>query len=142
LGICPHPSYLCRGVGCRVKNGSCSFFVQSEMNAQPAYYHKCFTISGYLPLMLRWTGCKRYCHLLTTMKSYVASTKFVVGPHSERVFAFSAFCLWPPCVSTADITFCHDVVSFIFCLLSSFFPRVFSAVADWMSTILPRMVWP
>jgi len=27
-------------------------------------------------------------------------------------------------------------------LLSSFFPRLFSAVADWMSTILPHMMWP
>jgi len=30
-------------------------------------------------------------------------------------------------------------------LLSSFFfffPRLFSAVGDWMSTILPHMVWP
>jgi len=28
-----------------------------------------------------------------------------------------------------------------FVLLSSFF-RLISAVADWMSTILPHMVWP
>ena len=27
-------------------------------------------------------------------------------------------------------------------LLSSFFPRLISAVADWMSAILPHMVWP
>jgi len=26
--------------------------------------------------------------------------------------------------------------------LSSFFPRLISAVADWMSTILLHMVWP
>ena len=33
----------------------------------------------------------------------------------------------------------------IFCpVISSnfFFPRLISAVADWMSTILPHMVWP
>jgi len=24
----------------------------------------------------------------------------------------------------------------------SFFPRLISAVGDWMSTILPHMVWP
>jgi len=35
----------------------------------------------------------------------------------------------------------HPVVSSIFLLLS-FFPRLISAVADWMSTILPHMVWP
>ena len=32
---------------------------------------------------------------------------------------------------------------FFFCfLLLSFFPRLISAVADWMSAILPYMVWP
>jgi len=28
-----------------------------------------------------------------------------------------------------------------FCLIS-FFPRLISAIADWMYTILPQMVWP
>jgi len=28
-----------------------------------------------------------------------------------------------------------------FCLLSIFFPHLISAVADWMSAILPHMVW-
>ena len=32
--------------------------------------------------------------------------------------------------------------SFFFLLLSSFYPRLISAVADWMSTILLHMVWP
>jgi len=30
----------------------------------------------------------------------------------------------------------------MFLLLSSFFPRLISAAADWMSTILLHMVWP
>jgi len=30
----------------------------------------------------------------------------------------------------------------IFYLLSSFFPRLISAVTDWISTILPHMMWP
>ena len=30
----------------------------------------------------------------------------------------------------------------IFYLLLSFFPRLISAVGDWMSTILRHMVWP
>jgi len=29
-----------------------------------------------------------------------------------------------------------------FYLLLFFFPRLISAVADWMSTILPHMIWP
>jgi len=27
-------------------------------------------------------------------------------------------------------------------VVSSFFPRLISAVGDWMSAILPHMVWP
>jgi len=33
----------------------------------------------------------------------------------------------------------HPVVSFY---LLSFFPRLISAAAHWMSTILPHMAWP
>ena len=33
-------------------------------------------------------------------------------------------------------------VSFFLLLLSSFFPRLISAAGDWISTILPHMVWP
>jgi len=32
------------------------------------------------------------------------------------------------------------ILSFV--LLLSFFPRLISAVTDWMSAILPHMVWP
>jgi len=35
----------------------------------------------------------------------------------------------------------HYIFVLWFLLLSSFFPRLFSAVADWMSTILPHMPW-
>jgi len=42
-----------------------------------------------------------------------------------------AFLLWPPCVTDADILFYR--CGFFFVLLSSFFfPRPFSAVAEWM----------
>ena len=45
--------------------------------------------------------------------------------------------LWPPCVADAEIIFLSP-----FFFLSSFFPRLISTVADWMSTILPYIVWP
>ena len=52
--------------------------------------------------------------------------------------------LWPPYVIGGPLYFC-PVVSFylssIF-FLSFFVPRLISAAADWMSTILPHMVWP
>jgi len=41
---------------------------------------------------------------------------------------------------------CEHYIIVLWFLLSIFFffffPRLFSAVADWMSTILPHMVWP
>ena len=46
--------------------------------------------------------------------------------------------LWPPCVADADIIFLPS--GFFFYL--TFFPRLIPAVADWMSTILPHIVWP
>jgi len=37
----------------------------------------------------------------------------------------------------------HYIFAPCFLLLSSFFfPRLISAVTDWMSAILPHMVWP
>ena len=44
---------------------------------------------------------------------------------------------WPPCVADADIIF---LPCGFFCLL--FFPCLISAIADWMSAILPHMMWP
>ena len=44
--------------------------------------------------------------------------------------------LWPPCVADADTIFLSCF--FFFLLFSS--PNL-SAVADWMSTIIPHMVW-
>ena len=45
--------------------------------------------------------------------------------------------LRPPCVADADIIFFALLL-----LYSFFFPRLISAVADWMSAILVHMVWP
>jgi len=45
----------------------------------------------------------------------------------------------PTCVADAGIRlYFNAVVSSVFCL----FRHLFSAVGDWMSTILPHMVWP
>jgi len=64
--------------------------------------------------------------------------------------------LWPPCVGDADIILLPcgflwspygigQTIIFSCCdlfFLSSFFPQLISAAADWMSAILPHMVWP
>jgi len=46
---------------------------------------------------------------------------------------------WPPYVIGQAIIFLS--CGFFFLLSSSFFPRLISAVGDWMSTILPHMVY-
>ena len=46
--------------------------------------------------------------------------------------------LWSPYVIGQTIYF-HPVVCSFFL---SFFPRLISAVRDWMSAILPHMMWP
>ena len=43
--------------------------------------------------------------------------------------------LWPPCIADADIIFCPVVSFFVL-----FIPRLISAIADWMFTILLHMV--
>jgi len=48
--------------------------------------------------------------------------------------------LWPPIVMGRPLHLPLWFLSFFF--LSSFFPRLISAVADWTSIILLRMVWP
>jgi len=55
----------------------------------------------------------------------------------QNILSRHLLLLWPPCVANADILFYPSG----YCL-SSFFPRLISAVADWMSTILPHMMWP
>jgi len=49
--------------------------------------------------------------------------------------------LWPPLCNRAGRYFL-PCGFFFYLLSSSFYPRLISAIADWMSTILPHMVWP
>jgi len=50
--------------------------------------------------------------------------------------------LWPPIVIGRPLCFCPVLSSIFFFFYLSFFPRLISDVADWMSTILRHMVWP
>jgi len=53
-------------------------------------------------------------------------------------FMFGKTSLWSPYGIGQTIIFLP--CGFFF--LSSFFPRLISAVGDWMSAVLPHMVWP
>ena len=48
--------------------------------------------------------------------------------------------VWPP-YGIGQTTICL-LCGFFLLLSSIFFPRLISEAADWMSTILPYMVWP
>jgi len=82
----------------------------------------------------------------------------VSGPRIGELNAISLFFLWPPIVMGRPLYFC-PVISIILSsfmaalcnraghvyfhpVVSSFFPQLISVVGDWMSTILPHMVWP
>jgi len=58
---------------------------------------------------------------------------------NSRYLDFSEVDLWSPYVIGQTIYI--FILSFVLLLLS-FFPRLISAVGDWMSAILPHMVWP
>jgi len=60
---------------------------------------------------------------------------YVIG----QTIIFSC-CLWSPYVIGQTIIF-SSCFFLSFCLSFFFFPRLISAVGDWMSTILRHMVW-
>ena len=50
---------------------------------------------------------------------------------------------WSSCIIMAALrSRCGHYIFALWFVSSSFFPRLISAVADWMSTILAHMVWP
>jgi len=54
----------------------------------------------------------------------------------------NASLLWPPYVIGGALYFCPVIYIYLSLFLLTFFPRLVSAVGDWMSTILAHMVWP
>ena len=78
-----------------------------------------------------WTfGCANFC--VHVYMHYVA-----IGVEREIPLHCRPI-LWPPYViGQAMFSSCR-----LFFFLLFFFPRLISAVADWMSTILAHMVWP
>jgi len=77
----------------------------------------------------------------------VAITTFLNITMERKLRLFIAFLiildnglLWPPYGIGQAIIF--SSCGFLFLSYFFFFPRLFLAVADWMSTILPHVVWP
>jgi len=75
------------------------------------------------------------CFLLIAVQSVVEEQQATLfTKHKTVVLCFVMVALW----NRAD----HYIFILSFDLLSSFFPCLFSSTADWMSAILPHMVWP
>jgi len=62
--------------------------------------------------------------------------------HSEFDALSYTFCTTSIFVMAALWNRAGHYIFILWFLSSSFFPRLISAVGDWMSTILPHMVWP
>ena len=69
----------------------------------------------------------------------LATSSVVITSAKEVVFIVVMVAL---CNGADHYIFCPVISIFFLLHLSSFFPRLISAAVDWMSTILPHMVWP
>ena len=78
--------------------------------------------------------CDAYMNRLTVLWIGFCLT----GPISLCLDSF----LWPPYVIGGPLYFCPVVSFFFLSFYLFFFPRLISAAAGWMSTILWHMVWP
>jgi len=80
------------------------------------------------PLRFHSVGRKRRPNL-----GFFYLFKFIL---CDSIFVLLMCDLWPPYVIG------QAIYIFILWFLLLFFPRLISVVRDWMSTILPHMVWP
>jgi len=104
----------------------------SPLTAAPTFRP---TALARIPAGLHFTH-NPYCRLGSAWR---AALVVILSDNCHRVVF-----LWPPYVTGQAIIFlpCSFFLSSIFLYLLSFFPRLISAAARWMSTILWHMVWP
>jgi len=79
--------------------------------------------------------------MLAAMTVSLLAGLFMAALRTDADIIFLS-CLWPPIVMGRPLYFCPVVSAIFYLLRLSFFPRLISAVTDWMSTILLDMVWP
>jgi len=85
-----------------------------------------------------WKSFFRDAHLPTFSRNFSTFQVFTTVPTGTDKIPLFRF-LWSLYGIRQTIIFssCR-----LFFFLASFFPRLISAAADWMSAILPHMVWP
>ena len=112
-----------------------SFFVYLQITCSMQYHN----FTKYLAFSVQ----ESFCHCLRSIlfQCYMCyilhAYYFMVALYCRmRAYIFSS-CLWSPCVI-------GQTIIFLTCdfYLVLFFPRLISAAADWMSTILLHTAWP
>ena len=87
---------------------------------------------------------ERHCDLFASWQQQSRTDHIVDDIVTQRLISLSvispAWFLWSPYGIGQTIMFLP--CGYFFLSSSSFLPRLISAVADWMSAILPHMVWP
>ena len=86
-----------------------------------------------------------YCFILTRISSFAFFIVTVAvcqcHPYDEDDDDQNRTCLFMVALCNRETIYIF-MLWFVLLLSSSFFPRLISAAADWMSAILPHMVWP
>jgi len=99
--------------------------------------------TSYISSVLWWEirctilGCGKAHRNLRKLLEVFKQAYFAV--HMLDMNLMTVYYLCPPYVTGQAI---YIFMMWFLLLSSSFFPRLISAVGDWMSTILPHMVWP
>jgi len=115
-----------------------AYFQRSQIGCLP-YFHTWCGLSAKLEC--RSETCCTQLSENTWWKNYAKNRHLLTIAQVHRVKQ----CLWYTVIMVA---LCNRADHYIFILflsfflLSSFFPRLISAVGDWMFTILWHMVWP
>ena len=151
-GLSCHTTLLCQGFK-RISFGR---------RCAVSYYRPSVTSRSHRVVHYLWPGPTLREHLRTTCRKYrhtipwdrtmcvtrslhslllKVHTVMKTISHNISLRLFSRL-LWSPYGIGQTIIFLPCGFFFFFFFLLSFFPRLISAVADWMSAILPHMVWP
>ena len=92
--------------------------------------HGVYTIWKSPIIIQAWLSC--FTMLVIIPTQFAARTSSEIK-YKLQVTFIAAFVM---------VALCNRADHFHAVICSSFFPRLISAVGDWMSTILPHMVWP
>jgi len=90
---------------------------------------------------LKWALRKPYAH--SPLYSCIVQPQgfcILYSVYNLHIFSLRLNLLWPPCVADADIILHLWFLSLFLSSSVFFFPRLISAIAHWMSTILRHMM--